>query len=262
MGTAQIQFKVLILGADPLVRDNVRVLLKSMGYRCLVASTLKEALVLLTQEKPDAAILDPRQSNSPPARLVLAFLGRVRDLRARSIVLVAEESDPELIQVLDAYLVPGVRLDLVWQELWPILDSLLRRPIVLPQVTRDAPLVFDSFMQPSLVGTRCLQPALRQLRYESDNVIADLSLEGQRDLQRITLTGQVLDSAKRDPHLRGVPIVIQGQAGPIGLAKTNEWGEFHYEFEFEPGVTLEIGARENLWVSIRLPDMKNAMRRT
>jgi DNA-binding response OmpR family regulator len=260
--TAQIQVKVLMLGTDPLVRDNVRVLLKSMGYQCLVASTLKEAAVLLRQEKPDAAILDPRLADSPPAHLVISFLRRVRELRARFIVLVGEESDPELIQVLDAYSVPRVRLDLVLQELWPILDSLLRRPIVVPQVMRDAPLVFDSFLQPSLVGTRSLQPALRQLRYESENVITDLSLEGQKDLQRITLTGQVLDIAKRDPHLRGVPIIIQGQAGPIGIAKTNEWGEFQYEFGFEPGVTLEIGARENLWVSVELPDMKSVMRRT
>ena len=51
MDIAQIQPKVLMLGADALVRDNVRVLLGSMGYQCLVASTLKEALTLLEQEK-------------------------------------------------------------------------------------------------------------------------------------------------------------------------------------------------------------------
>jgi len=44
--TAQIQPKVLMLGANALVRDNVRVLFGSMGYQCLVAATLKEALTL------------------------------------------------------------------------------------------------------------------------------------------------------------------------------------------------------------------------
>jgi len=65
--TAQIQPKVLMRGANALVRDNVRVLLGGMGYRCLVASTLKEALALLELQKPDAAILDPQQADSPPA---------------------------------------------------------------------------------------------------------------------------------------------------------------------------------------------------
>ena len=57
METQQDQPKVLMLGANPLVRDNVRVLLRSMGYECLVASARKDALRLLEHEKPDAAIL-------------------------------------------------------------------------------------------------------------------------------------------------------------------------------------------------------------
>ena len=36
--TAQDLHKVLMLGANPLVCDNVRILLRSMGYQCLVAS--------------------------------------------------------------------------------------------------------------------------------------------------------------------------------------------------------------------------------
>ncbi len=43
----------------------------------------------------------------------------------------------------------------------------------------------------------------------------------------------------------------------MGMAKTNEWGEFRFEFNFEPGVSLEIGARQNYWVSVGLPDSKS-----
>ena len=95
METAQIQPKVLMRGANALVRDNVRVLLGGMGYRCLVASTLKEALALLELQKPDAAILDPQQADSPPARIVAAFHKMVPHLRGRVIVLIGEESDSE-----------------------------------------------------------------------------------------------------------------------------------------------------------------------
>jgi len=258
--TAQIQPKVLMLGVNALVRDNVRVLLGSMGYQCLVASTLKEALALLEQEKPDAAILDPQQADSPPARIVAAFHKMVSHLRGRVIVLIGEESDPELLQVLDAYFLPRVPRDALLQELWPSLDSLLRhRMSTAQQVTRSAPLVFDSFLQPSLAGTRSSHPTVRRLLYESDSLVADLSLEGQRDSQRITLVGQVLDAAKPEPHLSSVPVVLQSLAGLMGIAKTNEWGEFRFEFNFEPGVSLEIGARENYRVSVGLPDSKSVM---
>src|SRR5436853_7509722 len=103
---AQIQPKVLMLGANALVRDNVRVLLGSMGYQCLVASTLKEALALLEQEKPDAAILDPQQADLPPARIVAAFHKTVQHLQGRVTVATGEQSGPELLQVLEPQFLP------------------------------------------------------------------------------------------------------------------------------------------------------------
>jgi CheY-like chemotaxis protein len=259
--TPRIQPKVLMLGANPLVRDDVRVLLRSMGYHCVVASALKEALALTEQEKPDAAILDPNVPDSPPARVVAMFHKRVPDLRGRFIVLVREESNSELLQVLDAYSLPRIRLDDLLRDLWPCLDSLLRRVVLPRQVTRGAPLIFDSFLELPSAGIRSLEPSCRQLRYETGTLVADLSLEKLRDSERITLTGQILDTAKKEPQLGSVPIVIQGHAGLIGVVKTNEWGEFHSEFESQPGITLEIRAKENFWVSAGLPDLNDVVHR-
>lgn len=261
METPRIRHKVLMLGANPLVRDDVRVLLRSMGYHCVVASTLKHALELPEQEKPDAAILDPNFPDSPPARVVAMFHKRVPDLLNRFIVLVREESGPELLQVLDAYSLPRVRLDDLLRELWPYLDSLLREVVLPRQVTRGAPLIFDSFLELPSAGIRSLEPGCRQLRYETDTLVADLSLEKRGDSERITLTGQVLDTAKKEPQLGSVPIVIQGRAGLIGVVKTNEWGEFYSEIEPQPGITLEIRAKENFWVSAGLPDLNDVVHR-
>ena len=183
MKIAPSQPKVLMLGANALVRDNVRILLGSMGYQYLVARTFKEALALLEQEKPDAAILDPQQADSPPAQIVAAFHKMVPYLRGRTIVLLGEESDQELRQVLDAYSLPRVPQDILLQELWPSLDSLLRRMSTTQQVTRSAPLVFDSFLRPSLAGARSSHPTVRRLLYESDRLVADLSVGGHKDSQ-------------------------------------------------------------------------------
>jgi hypothetical protein len=148
------------------------------------------------------------------------------------------------------------------RELWPCVDSLLRRVLPSRVVTRGAPLVFDSFLEASFAAIRSLEGGgCRQLRYESDTLVADFSLEGQSDSQRMTLTGQVLDATKGEPQLGGVPVVMQGHAGFIGIAKTNQWGEFHFEFEPQSGITLEIRATENLWVAAGLPDLHGVRHR-
>ena len=265
MKVARTQGEVFVLAADALVRDNVRVMLGSMGYHCVVASALKEALALLDVEKPDAAILDARQLGSPPARLVAAFHRMVPTLRGRAIVLTDQECDPELLRVLDAYSLPHVPRDLLLQKLWPSLDSLLRRnlSIVPRQVTERARLVLDNFLQPLCAGVRCApQFSARRLLYESECLIADLSLEPQENSQRITLVGQVLDAAQPERQLASLSLVLQGQAGPIAVATTKEFGEFHFDFDSEPRVSLEIGVKENHWVSLELPDPKCAVQET
>lgn len=135
-----------------------------------MATPVKHGFCLLKRWMPmrDAAILDPQLADDPPARVVVSFHKRVAKLRGRFIVLINKESNPELLQVLDAYSVPRVRLDALFQELWPSLDSMLRRRTIPRQITRGAPLVFDS-LEPSVAGIRSAQPKCRQLRYESDH---------------------------------------------------------------------------------------------
>jgi len=92
--------------------------------------------------------------------------------------------------------------------------------------------------------------------------MADLSLEPQENSQLITLVGQVLDSAQPERQLASLSLVLQGQAGPIAVATTNEIGEFQFDFDSEPRVTLEIGVKANHWVSLELPDSNGAIQGT
>lgn len=262
MPADRTQSKVLMLSANALVRDNVRVLLGSMGLQCLVASNLKEALLVLEQEKPYAAIVDPYQADSSPAGIVAAFYRMVPGLRERLIVLTAETSDPELLCVLDAYSLPQVPVDRLLQGLWPRLDSLLGQNFVTQKATGPPRLVYDSLLQPSTAGIRSSQLSDRRFLYESASLMVDLSLERQRDSQRIALVGQVVNSAHPDHELDRVPIVLQGHGGLIGVVATNEFGEFHFDFDSEPGVTLDIGVKGKPPVSIELANLKDATRGT
>lgn len=252
-----------MFGAQASVRDNVRVLLTSMGYHCVVASNLQEALGLLAREKPDVGILDPQQPGGSPAGIVAAFHAMAPSLRGRTIVLTHEETEPQLFNVLDAYSLPKVSVDLLLQELWPCLDSLLDRSIAPRQGTRRPRLVFDSFLQPLLAGARGSQTLDHRLLYESESLMTDLWIERERDSKGITLVGQILDVAKPEAQMGGVPVVLQEQAKLIGFAATNEFGEFEFRFDFdvEPGVTLEMGTGVNHWASIELFNPK-AIRET
>jgi hypothetical protein len=245
-----------MLGANSSVRDNVLVLLKAMGYRCTIAPNLKDAITLVEKEKPDAAILDPQQADAWPAGMVAAFYRMCPSLRDRTVVLTAEPTSPELHKVLDAYSLPRVPQRLLLQELWPCLDSLLTRNVVPRPITCNARVIFDSFLDPLPADMRNSHPGVHRVLYEAEGVMADLSLEPQPDSQRISLVGQVLDPARPQLQLASVPVVFQGQTGLIGVAKTNEFGEFQFDFDSEPGVRLEIGIRRNHWVLLDLPDPK------
>ncbi len=69
-----------------------------------------------------------------------------------------------------------------------------------------------------------------------------------------------MDSARPDRQFDTVPVVLQGRKGAIALATTNKFGEFHFNFDFEPSITLEIEVRGNHWVSVVLPCMEWAQR--
>lgn len=55
--------------------------------------------------------------------------------------------------------------------------------------------------------------------------------------------------------LNGVPVVLKGQKGPMGLMITNEAGEFCFEFQNERSVSLEIEVSPNDWVLFLSPPL-------
>lgn len=262
MPATRTHSKVLVLSANALVRDNVRVLLGSMGFKCLLASTLEEALFLFEHEKPYALILDPYEAGSTPGQVVASLHRMVPHLRERAIVLTNEKSDSELVNVLDVYSLPQVPLYRLHQGLWPRLDSLVHWNIVPQKVPRPARLVYDSLLQPLAGGIRSSLLADRRFIYQSDRLMVDLSLESHADSQRIRLLGQVADSAHPDHQLDGVPVVLQGQSGLIGVTATNEFGEFHFEFHSEAGITLDVGVKGNQPLSIELADLNCEIQET
>jgi len=253
--------KVLIIGEESSARDTMRVLLGSMGCQCVVASTVQQAIAVLEQEKPDAAVVDPQTTSASASSIASGFDKIYPSLRGRAIVLSGKESEPEVKDLLEQYSLLRVSRDRLLQELWGSLESLFHANKILRRVVDAAHLVFDSFLQPMPAGVRGVsQLPARQLVYQSGSLMADLWLEPQTDSYNLALAGQIVDSNRPDCQFDSIPVVLHGRKGPIALETTNKFGEFHFNFGFEPSVTLEIEVRGNHWVSVALPCLEWAQR--
>jgi len=258
MGDDRHQRKVLIIGEESYARDTMRVLLGSMGCQCVLTTSVQVALAALEEENPDAAIVDLHQTRSSTAQVVSGLDKIGLSLRGRLLLITGERIDPQVSDLINRYSLPRVARDRLLQELWGCLESLLRPSSLLRRVTQAARLVFDSFLQPLPDGIRISQLPARRLVYEAGSLMADLWIEPKTDSPRTALVGQLVDSAKPDRRFDRIPVVLHGQKGPIALATTNEFGEFHLDFDFEPSLTLEMETSGYQWVFVALPPLVQA----
>ena len=261
MGIGRQMYKVLIMCEEPSARDTMRVLLGSMGCQCVVASSVQQAIAVLEQEEPDAAIVDPR-SPGFSADPVTSGLDKIyARLGGRVVVLAEQEKEQEFKELLERYCIPRVLKNRVLQELWGSLESLFRPKEVLRRIANAAQLVFDSFVQPMPAGVRGVaQVPARQLVYQSGSLMADLRIEPQNDFRNFAVVGQIVDSDRPGRRFDSIPVVLHGRKGPLALATTNKFGEFQFNFDFEPSVTLEIEVPGEPWVSVALPSLEWAKR--
>src|SRR6266436_8464287 len=125
----------------------MRVLLGSMGCQCVVTSTVQQAIAVLEQENPDAAIVDPRSSGFSAASILSEVDKLYRSLCGRVVVLSRNESEPEVEDLLQRYSLPRVSRERLLQELWGSLESLFRPKEIVRRIINAAHLVFDSFLQ-------------------------------------------------------------------------------------------------------------------
>jgi CheY-like chemotaxis protein len=256
-------YKVLIICEEPSARDTMRVLLGSMGCQCVVAPSVQQAIVVLEQENPDAAIVDPRSPGFSAAPIFSGLDKIYARLSGRVVVLAGQEQEKEqeFKELLERYCIPSVPRNRLLQELWGNLESLFRPKEVLRRLANVARLVFDSFVQPMPAGVRGVsQASSRQLVYQSGSLMADLRIEPQSDFRNFALVGQIADSNKPDRQFDSIPVVLHGPKGPIALSTTNKFGEFQFNFDFEPIFTREIEVPSEPWVSVALPSLEWAQR--
>lgn len=76
-----------VFSEESSTRDTMRVLLGSMGCQCVFAPRVQQAMTVLEQENPDAAILDPRTASSSTPSITSGFDKIYASLRGRILVI-------------------------------------------------------------------------------------------------------------------------------------------------------------------------------
>ena len=109
----------------------------------------------------------------------------------------------------------------------------------MPHRSGGARLVFDSMLQPLTAGIRG-SVAARQFLYETEDYYIDLRLVPLAPEARASVVGQVLSrTGKR--AAQAMPVRLQHGKRSIAQTSTNQFGEFHLEFEAAENTCILLG---------------------
>jgi CheY-like chemotaxis protein len=252
-------YNVLVVGEELTARNVVRILLGSEGCRCTIVSNLQEGLTLIAHKNFDAIVFDA-QNPRVQAEQLIRQLGEIHShLLQRIVVITDEGNDSEVQNLIARYsFVPVQRKGLV-QQLWAGVESLMRAPAAVSRLSQKARLIFDTFQDALCAGVRNAPVRSRHLLYAAGTLQVDLWIEPRAGSDHVTVTGQILDTALPDRRYSSVPIALQGCDGVVANTTSNEFGEFHLDFDFEPGVSLDIKMNPTSLVTLSLPKNSSGM---
>ena len=113
--------------------------------------------------------------------------------------------------------------------------------------------LFDSFLQPAVAGSRSIVIGTRQMLYRADPYQIDIQIEPKPGTNRLVITGQLLDLSNPGVIGRDIQVTLSDRRGSAVLAATNQFGEFSSELENTGDLELTIPgeAEEPIVISLR-----------
>jgi hypothetical protein len=100
--------------------------------------------------------------------------------------------------------------------------------------------LFDSFLQPAVAGSRSVVIGTRQMLYRADPYQIDIQIEPKPGTNRLRITGQLLDLSHPGVIGRDIQVTLSNRRGNTVLAATNQFGEFSGEIEDSGDLELSI----------------------
>jgi hypothetical protein len=112
--------------------------------------------------------------------------------------------------------------------------------------------MFDSFLQPMLVGARSSGLGTRQMLYRADPYQIDIQIEAKPEGHRLMVTGQLLDVSSPGVVGRDVRVTLSNHRGNVIHTVTNQFGEFRGEIENTGDLELSFPGQDEKSIVISL----------
>ena len=113
-------------------------------------------------------------------------------------------------------------------------------------------LLFDSAQSLVASGVRSTSTVARQVLYGVDPYRIDLRMEPLMDSEKVSIVGQVLNSADPANRAGDMPVVLWKGRKVLAKSRTNGFGEFQVECELESDLQLQLTLPTGADVSIPL----------
>lgn len=254
--------KALLVGAEPSVQGLISTFLHTMGWTCTVVQNKEQTPAILQREAFDAVVIDLGRSEKEAERAILAIKQIRPSLCDRMLVISHGSVDGRILELIERYDLIHLSQDGLLPQMWIALQDLVISPRSREQATRAmqvARMIFDSFRYPP-TGVRSLPSAARQMAYQHNKTIIDVSIEFGEGNGRMSLTGQVLDGERTGKN-DGLPVLLVSGMGTLARTATNRFGEFHVECDLPEVASLEIRLGERSWALVPLGKMDWAAKR-
>ena len=112
-------------------------------------------------------------------------------------------------------------------------------------------LLFDSLAQNANEGIRTSVIVSRQLLFRIGSIFVDLEVDKEVNSDRVSLTGQMVDSANPGHPPVGIPIVLLQRGKRVVQTLSNDNGEFQLDFVMRRNLKLQVSVSRNR--PVRLP---------
>src|ERR1700733_1116540 len=123
-----------------------------------------------------------------------------------------------------------------------------------PGMLELARLLFDSALQPIAQGVRGTPSVVRQLLYRSGSVCIDMRMQPKPGSDSMVLIGQLLDSAKPDHGISGIPVSLLCKGDTVSLVKTNDVGEFDFGIAAFNNLQIAFAIGDSRTIVVPVPD--------
>jgi CheY-like chemotaxis protein len=248
--------KVLLVGAEPSVQGLISTFLVTMGWTCTVVPDKEETPATLQREAFDAVVIDLGRSETRAEQAILTIKQIRPSLGDRMLAISSDVGDHKMSELMERHGLIQLSQEGLLPQLWAALQQLFVSPRsreLPPRGMQVARMIFDSFRHPLPGGVRGSSPAARQLAYQHNKTIIDLSIQFAEGSGGLSLAGQVLDERKGKND--SLSVLLVSGTGTLARTATNEFGEFHLECEFPEDASLEIRLGERSWVLLPLGKM-------